>query len=196
MDPSERARRRSVRVKGFDYSTPGAYFVTIVTQGRAALFGVVREGEMRLSPTGSIADSCWREIPVHFLHVELGSFIVMPNHVHGILILHATTAAIVGARHGVPAVPEQRVPARAHHGAPLPPPAAPGSLGVIVRKYKSSVTRQVIRQFGGPRNVWQRNYYEHILRDEADWDRVRRYIEANPMNWDKDEENPERTGTE
>jgi len=65
-------------------------------------------------------------------------------------------------------------------------------LGVIVRQYKSWVTRQIIRAFGGPRRVWQRNYYEHIIRDATDFDRIRRYIDANPMNWDEDEEHPER----
>jgi hypothetical protein len=82
--------RRSIRLPAFDYSAPGAYFVTIVTKERAALFGSIGEGEMRLSRAGSVADRCWREIPDHFPHVEVGSFVVMPNHVHGILILRPT----------------------------------------------------------------------------------------------------------
>jgi len=193
VDGEDLPNRRSIRLQAFDYSSPGAYSVTIVTQGRAALFGRLVNGEMKLSRVGAVADGCWREIPDHTHHVELGSFVVMPNHVHGILILRATSSVTVGAHDRAP---RTGVPTRAHHGAPLPADggiahAAPGSLGAIIRQYKSSVTRQIIRALGGPRRVWQRNYYEHILRDEADWQRTQLYIDANPMNWDEDEENPQ-----
>jgi REP element-mobilizing transposase RayT len=211
MDEQRPGHRRSLRLQTFDYSSPGAYFITIVTHGRAALFGRIVNGEMQLSRVGAVADRCWREIPDHSHNAELGSFVVMPNHIHGILILRATSSVTVGAHDRAPRI---GIPARAHHGAPLPaegriPQAVPGSLGAIIRQYKSSVTRTVIRSLGGPRRVWQRNYYEHVIRDEADcpcaswrkgvrWsavppsheDRLRRYIEANPMNWDQDEENP------
>jgi REP element-mobilizing transposase RayT len=192
VDPNEHRNRRSIRLQAFDYSSPGAYFITIVTHGRAALFGRIVNGEMQLSRVGAVADRCWREIPEHSHHAELGSFVVMPNHIHGILILRATSSVTVGAHDRAP---RTGIPARAHQGAPLraegiTPQAVRGSLGAIIRQYKSSVTRTVIRSLGGPRNVWQRNYYEHIIRDEADWDTIRRYIEANSMNWDAHGENP------
>ncbi len=127
--------RRSVRLAGYDYTNPGAYFVTILTHQRCLLFGDVVDGCMHASALGRIAEACWREIPDHFPAVESGAFILMPNHVHGILIIHDRVAAItppVGATHwGAPTRP---------HGP------ARGSLGAIVGAYKMAVTRIVRRE--------------------------------------------------
>lgn len=179
--------RRSIRIPAFDYSAPGAYFVTIVTQDRTALFGSIGEGEMRLSRAGSIADRCWRDLPEHFPHVELSSFVIMPNHVHGILILRPTTiprgivSDAVASETGRGTI--YRAPTE-QFGTPRI-----GTIPTIVRTYKAAVTRALGRSPGKRQPVWQRNYYEHVIRDEADWDRLRRYIDANPMNWGMDEEN-------
>ena len=97
MDGEDLPNRRSIRLKAFDYAAPGAYFVTIVTHGRAPLFGAVKDGQVRLSRIGAVADRCWREIPNHFPHVELGSFVVMPNHVH-ILVLPRVPLATLTRR--------------------------------------------------------------------------------------------------
>lgn len=170
--------RRSIRLKGYDYTGSGAYYVTIVTHRRACLFGEIVNGEMRLSEVGRITEACWRAIREHFPQAELGAFVVMPNHIHGILILHghAAESPHVGAQHVAPL-----------HGPS--PRVIPGSVGAIVRAYKSSVTRQIVQHRGGAPVIWQRNYYEHIIRDERDHQNVYNYILANPFNWETDDEN-------
>jgi len=181
--------RRSIRLKGYDYSQPGAYYVTIVTDQRAHRFGEVVNHEMQLSEVGQIAEACWRAIPEHFPQIELGAFMVMPNHVHGILIFHETVGArdvgehddIVGARHGVPLQP---IPNLEKFGKPVS-----GSLATVIRQYKSAVTRQMVQRYGGMPIVWQRNYYEHIIRDEHDHQNIYNYILNNPFNWETDDEN-------
>jgi REP element-mobilizing transposase RayT len=155
---------------------------------------------MRLSEYGRIADACWRAIPRHFRHAGLGAFVIMPNHVHGILVLEAfygKRADPVGARQVVPETQADGVLTWAHHGAPLRtagriPQAVAGSLGAIIRQYKSSVTREVRAETGRTGPFWQRNYYEHVIRSEFEWWRLHRYIESNPMTWAQDEENAAR----
>jgi len=124
---------------------------------------------------------------VHFENVDLGAFIVMPNHVHGIVILREMPTKQpppVGARHVVPLPPDRRA-----FGESIS-----GSLGTIVQQYKSSVARQVRRRVGGETRLWQRNYCEHILRNDEDWQRMHLYIESNPANWDADDGNPGNVG--
>jgi len=186
MDANELPRRRFIRLTEFDYSSPGAYFVTIVTHHRALLFGRIIQGEMRPNAAGEMVGATWRSLPERFPGTETGNSVVMPNHFHGIVILHADVgAALVAARD-----------TDAPRAGTSPAPTAP-SLGAMVGAFKSLVTRAYMR---GVRNdgwpafqgrLWQRNYYEHILRDEADHARAHLYIESNPMNWDEDEENPD-----
>ena len=185
--------RRSVRLPGFDYFVPGGYYITIVTQGRMHLFGEVDGGEMGLSQAGKIAEACWHAIPEHFPQAELGAFVVMPNHVHGIIVLHER-ADTDASENGLAAKSPPTVGAR--HGVPLPAnniekfsKSVSGSLATIIRQYKSSVTREVVQQFGGAPSVWQRNFYEHVIRDEQDHQRVHDYILNNPFNWETDDEN-------
>jgi putative transposase len=165
-----RRQRRSIRLKGYDYSQPNAYFVTMCAHRRACLFGEITESEMRLNQTGLIAADCWREIPEHFPAASLDEWVIMPNHLHGIVIISDETDV------------------RAQHAAPLPAKAAP--LSVIVRSFKSAVTKRVnaIGATDGP--IWQRNYYEHVVRDEHALDRLRRYIFENPIRWADDPDNP------
>jgi REP element-mobilizing transposase RayT len=189
FDP-ERHHRRSIRLKGYDYSQPGAYFITICTQDRACLFGEVVDGEIRLNEYGHIAWRCWAEIPLHFPHAELDAFVVMPNHVHGIVIL--TVGArhdVVGARHAVP-LQNGVFGKMEQFGKPVP-----GSIPTIVRSFKSASTRHINALRGTPgAPVWQRNYYEHIVRNEESLNRIREYIVTNPMRWALDHENPYREG--
>jgi len=186
MTPDSRYRRRSIRIPAYDYSGPGAYFVTVVTQDRKCLFGLIDGGRMKLSEQGHIADECWRAIPGHFPQVELGAYAIMPNHIHGILIVHDRadgTSARRGTPWRAPTVPTvERVE---QFGKPVA-----GSLATIIRQYKSSVTRKVVGQFGGAPRIWQRNYYEHIIRNDGDWNRIHMYVESNIANWAEDEENP------
>ena len=167
-DPNKH-HRRSIRLKGFDYTRENAYFVTICTQNQACLFGEIVNGQIRLNDAGRVAQMMWKAIPAHFPHVEIDAWIVMPNHVHGIII-------IVGATHASP-----------QSGPPK------GSLGAIVGSYKSAVSRQINQLHRTPgATVWQRNYYEHIIRDAAALDRIRKYISDNPAHWAEDMENPSR----
>ena len=159
-------RRRSIRLMGYDYSHAGAYFVTVCSQHRECLYGEVPGGEMKLNEAGRMVQSVWDELPHHYPHVELDQFIVMPNHIHGVIVL---TDGIVGA--GFKPAPTKR------HGLPE-----------IVRAFKTFSSRRVnqFRRTPGLR-VWQRNYYEHIIRDESDLFQIRQYIGENPAKWEEDE---------
>ncbi len=171
--PNER-HRRSLRLQGYDYAERGAYFVTICTKNRACLLGDITNGEMRLNDFGRLAKAAWEEIPSHFPDIELGTFVAMPNHIHGIIVIARPTP-------------------RATRASPLQ--IAPGppkrSLGTIVGSYKSAVTKGINQSRGAAgAPVWQRNYYEHIIRDDADLNRIRQYIWDNPARWQEDPDNP------
>ncbi|HLO16706.1 MAG TPA: transposase [Anaerolineales bacterium] len=178
FDP-QKHHRHSIRLTNYDYAQPGGYFITIVTYQRALLFGKIVNTEMQLNDFGKIADECWRAIPNHFLNVELGAYVIMPNHVHGIIVIHENrmtmnSSSSVGAR----------------HASPLPPRGVkPQSIGVIVGSFKSAVTKRIGHEFNIT-DIWQRNYYEHVIRNEKDLQNKTDYIEANLMLWDQDDENP------
>jgi REP element-mobilizing transposase RayT len=166
----DKYHRRSTRLKGYDYSQTGAYFVTVCSLERGFVFGKIAEGQMRLNPLGEIVQACWRCLPQHFWHLELDAFVLMPNHVHGIIVFNG-----VGAQ----------------HAAPLPHNVTPGSLGAIVRSFKSAATKRINDGRGTPgAPIWQRNYYEHIVRNEDELHRIRQYIVNNPLQWALDRENP------
>ncbi len=170
-DP-DKYRSDSIRLKNYDYSQSGAYYVTICTRSRRLLFGNVSNGRMQLTRTGMIANECWKEIPKHFPDVMVDAFVVMPNHIHGIVVISRDTAC--------------RVSTVERFGKPVA-----NSLPTIIRSYKSAVTKKVNelwRTQGS--SVWQGNYYEHIIRDEEDLDEIREYIINNPLKWDLDRENP------
>jgi REP-associated tyrosine transposase len=174
-----RRRRRSIRLQGFDYSQVGTYFVTICTQERACLFGDVLNGDMRLNAAGRIVEQFWLAIPIHFPDVVLDAFVVMPNHVHGIVII---IDRAVGAKNFSP-LPRKDAEVRTPNRSPSK------TIGSIVRGFKIGVTKW-FREGRGAEKVWQRNYYEHIVRDEEALSRIRQYIENNPMQWAHDRENP------
>ncbi len=190
----DRHHRRSIRLPGYDYTQASAYFVTLVTAGRECLFGEVVDTVVQISPLGAVAAVCWQAIPHHFATVTIDAWVIMPNHVHGIIVIgaHSVGAHSVGA-HSVGA--QHAAPLRRH--TPASPCVPPGSLGAIVRSFKSAVTKRA-REMAGAADmpVWQRNYYEHIIRDVRELERIRRYIDENPQRWDIDDENPtyRRTG--
>lgn len=177
----EQHHRRSLRLQGYDYTQPGAYFVTICTQSRACLFGVVSDGDMQLTETGHIAQAAWDTLPARFPSIRLDAFIVMPNHVHGIIM--------VGAQFIAPS--DGFGTAMNDQGAINHAP----TLGEMVRAYKAASTR-FIRQTGAPDFAWQRNYYEHVARDEDSLNRIRQYIVDNPARWQFDRDNPGATAPE
>ncbi|GAB4343335.1 MAG: hypothetical protein Kow0099_21640 [Candidatus Abyssubacteria bacterium] len=177
-DP-DKHHRRSVRLQGYDYSRAGAYFVTICAQNRECVFGKIVGRRMRLNDAGRIVQAAWNDLPNHYAGVELDAFVAMPNHVHGIVV-------IVGA--GLKPAPTGLKPAptanRAAHGLPE-----------IVRAFKTFSSRRIneLRHTPGAR-LWQRNYYEHIIRNEESMERVRDYIVNNPLQWELDRENPAPAG--
>ena len=159
--------RRSIRLKGYDYSQEGLYFITICVQDRECLFGkIVDHHTMILNEAGKIADQCWLAIPQHFPHVTLHEYIVMPNHIHGIIEI------------------TDNVGANNHSSLPPPTRAMPRSpsrtIGSIIRGFKIGVTKWF------DKSVWQRNYYEHIIRSTDEYDRIANYIINNPAKWQDD----------
>ena len=166
--------RRIHRLLEFDYSQPGAYFVTIVTQDRKTLFGQIVDGEVVLNALGRMVSDTWIAIPEHFPNVELGESVIMPNHFHGIISI------TVGARHAVP----QQQGTIERFGKPIS-----GSLPTILRSFKSASTK-VFHEFSGhsEEHLWQQSYYEYVIRNERDYLAICEYIIANPVNWEKDEE--------
>lgn len=176
--------RKSIRLKGYDYSQAGLYFITICVQDRKCRFGEIAgvenfQPEMVLNDAGNIADKCWLEIPKHFPNAVLHEYIVMPNHVHGIVELIQT---------GSPN--ESVAPVGVQNFEPLPTrnefrKIIPHSIGSIIRGYKIGVTKW-FRNNTDIENVWQRNYYEHIIRDEKSYQRISEYIINNPKNWRED----------
>ena len=170
-----------MRLRDYDYAQPGAYFVTICTHRRRDLFGEVLDGKMRLNDAGRMIERWWSELANKFPSVELDENVVMPDHLHGIV-------SIVGADLGVrPRVCEA---ARgAHTGAPLPR---------IVQWFKTMTTNAYIRGVNERRwahfhrRFWQRNYYEHVIRNEDDLGHIRRYVVDNPARWPEDPDFTER----
>ena len=181
---SQKHHRRSIRLQEYDYSQAGAYYVTIVTYHRDCLFGEIINEEMILNVFGKIADECWRAIPDHFPNVELGAYVIMPNHVHGIIVI-TNGETIIGAtprRGTIYRAPTENIE---QFGKPVKE-----SLPTIIRTYKAAVTRIIGREHNAT-SIWQRNYYEHIIRDEKDLQNKTDYINANLSLWDDDENNPQ-----
>ncbi|MBK9421404.1 MAG: hypothetical protein IPN44_10195 [Flavobacteriales bacterium] len=262
--------RRTIRMRGYDYAQEGAYYVTICTDARRHWFGHIAESVVHRSFIGELAQQCWDAIPEHMPHVDIGEFVVMPNHVHGIVIIRermADARGVVGSRHGVPdnsarhGVPDgssrHGVPGNSsRHGVPgIHPADAPdtttnasntdamdahdhtdrgihsipddhgtemrddtdpvadahaqhtrarldaplrdqrkplgiphGALGQIVASYKSAVTRIAYRNDALTRGtpVWQQNFWDHIIRNDAEHQRIANYIRNNPKNWKED----------
>lgn len=173
--------RRSIRMKGYDYSLAGAYFVTIATYQRLCLFGEVANGDIQLNQFGGIAFDQWIRLEKRFLLSDHSTFVIMPSHIHGIVHI------VRGAGEESQMAHDQIPPLRPY----IIPNTVPGALGTIIRAYKASVTYRInaIRGFTYP-PVWQRNYYEHVIRNEKEYEDIWNYIEANPMNWMDDSLNP------
>jgi len=157
-------------LKGYDYSQPGAYFVTIVAWHRECLFGDVVDGEVVLNEFGKIVSERWQWLEIQYDYIELGAWLVMPNHFHGILIIHGNGRG--GSR-----------------TAPTPIKRKP--LGGLIGAFKTVSTKQInIIQKTEAQPVWQRNYYEHVIRNAKAMQNITNYIEANPLLWNEDNENP------
>jgi REP element-mobilizing transposase RayT len=159
--------RRSVRLTGYDYAQSGAYFVTICSHRNREVFGCVRGETVQHNAYGQIVGDCWTEIPQHFPHVELDGWIVMPNHLHGILLVTTDTFAS-----GV--LPQFGTSKR-------------GSVAIIINRFKGAVTRRVTalrrEQNRAPVIVWQKSFHDRVIRDARELEIKRRYIAENPIRW-------------
>ena len=162
--------RKSRRLQHFDYSKEGLYFITLNTEARMRLFGEIVDEEIRLSEEGKIAESCWIEIPDHFPEVELHDFVIMPDHIHGVLEI------TVGANH--------HSPEKSNDSNKQKFRSPSKTIGSIIRGYKIGVTK-LIRRNNPELKVWQRDYYEHIIRNTESFERICQYIRNNPKNWNK-----------
>ena len=172
LDVLGRPARRSIRFPSCDYTRPGQHFVTICTFNMRCLFGAIVNGSVRLNVIGRIAMDCWRTIPEHFPNLDLEAFVVMPNHVHGILTIKPDHVA---DGHGCP-VPLQPVER-------FQRPVA-GSIPTVIRSYKQAVTYLTRKTLPESQpNIWQSNYFERILRGEKEFSLARRYIFDNPWKW-------------
>jgi len=173
-------RRRSIRLKGYDYSTPGAYFVTIASYAKKPLFGACIDDFVRLSQIGIIANDQLEKIPARFPYTHLDEFVIMPNHIHFIIqFLEGGTFSTSVSQPGCN-----------QFGKPTA-----RSLSSVVRAYKNSVTNQVRKvRLSGREPIFQKNYYERIIRDDVEWNNIREYIITNPGNWISDPEKTLDTG--
>ncbi|TRO79784.1 transposase [Trichloromonas acetexigens] len=185
--------RQSVRLRDFDYARGGGYFVTLCAWQRECLFGDVHDVGMRLNDFGMVVGECWAAIPEHFPHVQLDAFVVMPNHVHGVLLFDHRHSA-VGAQHAAPLQwAAHKMPEPMEKRGITPNNVIPGSLGAVVRSFKSAVTKRINTMRDNPGcPVWQRNYHEHVIRDERDLYAIRQYIADNPAKWALDDNHPTR----
>ncbi|MBI2917377.1 MAG: transposase [Chloroflexi bacterium] len=184
FDP-QRHHRRSIRLPSYDYTQPGAYFITVCAHDKASLFGDVLDGDMRMNTFGYIVQEEWERTARAREDVTLDAFIVMPNHTHAIIWLtgHGDTAERGGmARHA----PTVVTPPTPRFGRPIA-----DSLATVVGAFKSATSRRINKLRGTPASpVWQRNYYERVVRGEDDLHGIQEYIAANPAQWAQDPENP------
>jgi len=183
-------RRRTIRVKNYDYTQAGGYFITICTRGRECLLGEVVNGMVQLSETGRLVESVWLQTAIVRPDIELDAYVVMPNHFHAIFFIHESPG-VAGATHRV-------APTKNHYSADEKPrrPAGPmaGSVGAIIAQFKSLVSKRINPKQHLGRSIWQRNYYEHVIRNEQSLNHIREYIVTNAQRWDLDRENLQSTG--
>ena len=215
----EKHHRRSIRLKGYDYTRECAYYFTICCHQRRCLLGEIEDGVMQLNLVGATVKAVWDSLPRHFPLIELDAFVVMPNHVHGIILITDSAGNCNPNRNSnpnpnlncrgeafVPGCNNTSPESSSTNASPFPgcnntsanPTAQPilprgtqsGSIGAILQNFKSVATRRVNRITRNSGTLWQRNYHEEIIRNEKAYENIRRYIMENPLSWDEDEENP------
>jgi len=176
----------TIRLKGYDYSQNGLYFVTICTQNRENIFGEIVDGKMKLNSAGNMIAIQWNNLINRFDNIELDEYTVMPNHFHG--IIHIVGAPLVGARNNYAGINKTRAGTR-------PAPTINPTVGEIIGAFKSITTHayieNVMRNNWPPfdKRLWQRNYYEHIIRNEEEYLKIKEYIRSNPSMWERDRNN-------
>ncbi|MCF6207035.1 MAG: hypothetical protein L3J47_09125 [Sulfurovum sp.] len=168
--------RKSLRLKHYDYSREGYYFITVTTQNREHLFGEIVDGKMVLNVAGKMVNELWYDIPNDFNHVVLYDFVIMPNHIHGIIEITKYDKPV-----GADMESKQRADME----------SAP-TLSTILQSFKRHTTLRYIQMVKNntlppfQKRIWQRNFYEHVIRDETDYARIAEYIQNNPLTWEND----------
>lgn len=202
---SFRPGRRSIRLKGYDYSAMGSYFVTICVRNRECVFGDVLNGEMKPSAIGEIVNQCWVLLSDDFANVGLDAFQIMPNHFHGIVVLFGPDRRDLIGRDLINQIPtgdspnptDNQIPTGLDESRFGPVPGwqqmknPKQTLGKIIRHFKAKATRQ-IHEAGFADFQWQQRFHDRIIRGEDELNRIRAYIQSNPSKWEGDAENPHR----
>ena len=168
MDQSKPYKRRSIRLPDYDYSTRGAYFVTICSNKGQCMFGNIVDGAPDLSPIGNVVENLWLAIPEHFPNTYLDEYVIMPNHIHGIIVLE-----------------ESSYSGTESFGRPTK-----GALATVLRSFKAAVTKEVRSQINAHNDVWQRGYYEHVIRNDRALLEIQEYILTNALKWEFDDMHP------
>jgi REP element-mobilizing transposase RayT len=192
--------RRSIRLQGYDYSQNGAYFITLCTHNRECLFGQIQNGQMILNEYGKIVEQCWNNLSNHYDNIELDAYVIMPNHFHGIILITDNVDNVDNVR-AIRELPIHELPRQRKHELPiheLPRQQQKQRqqqrrkmlLPKIVGRFKMNSAKQINQMRNTPGiSVWQRNYYEHIIRDEKSLENIRNYIINNPAKWQDDDYN-------
>lgn len=183
--------RKLNRLSGFDYSSDCLYFVTSVVRDRIPYFGEIENGEMRLNPIGEIAEKQWEWLGNQYPYIKLHSFVVMPNHIHGIIEIDRNVAG-TGRENETNAIPDagtgHDLSLRDKRNQRDHPETKIKSLSEIIGAYKTTVSKQ-IHLAGYPEFAWQRSFHDHIIRDEQSYFNICNYILNNPLNWTEDKLN-------
>ena len=186
-------------MRGYDYAQEGVYFVTVCAGDRQCLFGEIVDGEIQLNDAGRMVQAVWEELSIHYPGVKADEFAVMPNHIHGVIVLVGAgpraypDAGLSPVDAGPRACPEKGQPQGVAPTLSLPD---------VVHRFKTLTTKRYadgVKQLGWipfDRRLWQRNYYEHVIRDDVSLNRIRQYILDNPARWEFDRENPAATAPE
>ena len=181
--------RRSIRLQGYDYSQNGAYFITLCTHNRECLFGQIQNGQMILNEYGKMVEQCWNNLSNHYDNIELDAYVIMPNHFHGIIFITDTVDNVRAIRE----LPIHELPIHELHRQQQKQRQQQRRkmlLPKIVGRFKTNSAKQINQMRNTPGiSVWQRNYYEHIIRDEKSLENIRNYIINNPAKWQDDDYN-------
>ncbi|MDX1919671.1 MAG: transposase [Candidatus Caenarcaniphilales bacterium] len=199
------ATRKNIRLPNYDYSSPGAYFVTVCSFVRESIFGEVQNDEMFANEKGQIVEEVWKGLPKHYHNIELDEFVVMPNHFHGILKIiynpgDGHIPSYVGAHHDEPAqstysqnpssLNTRLLQERVQHAEPLHKEHFKKNLlSNVIRSFKAASTKAIREVNFSSEKIWQRNYYERIIRSDDELKQIQEYIKFNPLNWALDQEN-------
>jgi REP element-mobilizing transposase RayT len=183
-------KRQSIRLRGYDYSQSGLYFITICCYQRECLFGEVINSQMILNNSGELVKEEWLKSAEIRKEIELGGFVIMPNHFHGIVIINQEINKNIGNNQN-PLGANGRSPLQTIQSSQQQISMKPKSLSSLIAGFKSATTKKINIIRSTPKNpVWQRNYYDHIIRNDQSLERIREYVQNNPLSWKNDQLHP------